>query len=148
MTDEKVDDPEATTEQNIFEQNEGVDWILAWLVGLAERGLEISITLTVGGKLISGHIIGGRKFFDGLAELTKGASANEAGYQEVMAENFLSWQEVYPKSEDIPKDHVPHPAFIHLSNANVQLGNNFVKANFWRGKLTSVDGFMIGAMSG
>jgi hypothetical protein len=65
----------------------------------------------------------------------------------MMSDNFLAWQQACPKSEDIPADHISQPAFIYLSNANVLVASSFTKAGFVNCKSTSVDGFLLGAMS-
>src|SRR5690242_11263003 len=46
-----------------------MDWFLAELVRRAnEGGLSIGVTLCVGGTLVSGSLIGGRAYFESIAE--------------------------------------------------------------------------------
>src|SRR5882757_9959293 len=141
-------------ELTLFDQQEGVDWLLAWIVSLAERGIEIGITLSVGGQLVSGTLIGGRKYFEGLAAAMRSSTFAGMGegaddLKKSLSEGFSGWKDIYPESDDIPSDHVPQPAFIHLAGARMVLSDKPVNSTgfLWRAKLSSVDGFTIGTMT-
>lgn len=152
VIDNPIDQVPART---IFDQKEGVDWFLAWIIDLAERGIELGVTLSVEGLLISGNLIGGRKYFEALGDSIRKANFGAAveadsEFQTNMANNFAGWKEIYPKSEDIGSDHVPNPSFIHLEHAQIVLGNTPVTSNvgaLWRGKLSSVSGFTLGTIN-
>ena len=59
-----VDPQQPEAARTILDQQDGVDWLLAWIIGFAEQGLEMGVTLNVGGVLITGNLIGGRKYFE------------------------------------------------------------------------------------
>ena len=55
------------------------DWLLQSLVNMANVSeLEIGITLQVSGLLVSGILVGGKKYFEGFAEDFAGAFAAAA----------------------------------------------------------------------
>lgn len=44
-------------EQSTFlDQPDGVDWLLAYIITLAEKEIELSLTVSVGGQLIAGRV--------------------------------------------------------------------------------------------
>jgi hypothetical protein len=101
------------TGPSIFDQPAEVDWLLAWIVSIAERGVEMSITLSVGGQLIAGTVIGGRKYFEEMGALLK--TAKVAGGEEAqefinsMSEGLSRWGDIYPLPADIPDNEIAKP---------------------------------------
>ena len=142
---------EAGDQPNPFDQHPGVDWLLARLVNFAELDLSISVTLTVGGLIISGNVISGRKYFEAVASKMKSANLTgdtDPSIPENLEKLFLSFREVYPK----PSSEGPpiKPAFIHLGDARVVMGGGQVVGGgdlFWRIKLASVDSCSFGSFS-
>ncbi len=132
---------------------EHVDWFLAELVRRAnDGGLSVDVTLCVGGTLVSGSLIGGRDYFEGFAEHVAAASMDPETAGRARA-FFRRPAAMYRSDErgvrDVAAD--PEPlAYIHLENARFFTstgvpipGNHGV---YWRGKLSAVDGFVLGSM--
>ncbi len=132
---------------------EPVDWFLAELVRRAnDGGLSIGITLCVGGTLVSGSLIGGRAYFEGFAE-NVAAAATDAETAERARAFFRGPAAMYRSEErrlrDVAAD--PEPlAYIHLEDARFfTVAGDPIPGNhgvYWRGKLSAVDGFVLGTM--
>jgi hypothetical protein len=125
------------------------DWFLGLLVNLANRAdFDLTITLTVGGLLISGRVIGASRFFREVSEFVKQKAAGIS--TEVREALFDEPAQVYEKERDAEdRDDRPSPRYIHLRDARVYdaAGNRVPRdATWWRGRLDAVDGFMIGAL--
>jgi hypothetical protein len=129
------------------------DWFLAELVRRAnEGGLSIGVTLSVGGTLISGILVGGHRYFEGFADDIAAAAgdAETAGRARAF---FRSPAAMYRSdrrgAREVAAD--PEPlAYIHLENARFFGGAGSPipgeKGVYWRGKLSSVDGFALGIL--
>ncbi len=148
--DEAIED-ERAEEVNIFEQNEGVDWLLARFVAMADIGLHVGLTLSVGGQQISGTLIGGRAYFEKLGGLLESAnfSGMEEGFSKDFAKLFSDYKEIYPEISKAKLDSANKPSFIHLSDALYFLEGNPLTTTrvLWRGKLSEIDGFSLGSMT-
>lgn len=129
-----------------------MDWFLAELVRRAnEGGFSVDVTLCVGGTLVSGSIIGGRAYFEGLAE----SAALGPGDAEMArrARAFLRGPaEMYGEAPgDAPVDAADAPVvYIHLADVRffTAAGRRLPGAAglLWRGRLGAVDGFVLGAL--
>lgn len=126
---------------------QSVDWFLQRLVSIVNTSdLEFGITLTVGGSIVSGTLVGGTKYFETFAKDFSGAWPKEA--QEVIREALASHTAIYKAGND---DQEPTPPqFLHLINARSfqptgQLPNN--RGVLWRGKINSVSGFSLGSLA-
>ena len=136
---------------SIFDQPAGTDWALAWIVHMAHAHSIIqSVTLTVGGSMISGDVIGGRQFFEALSEqIDQGAfeGDEDGAVRRVLRD---SWNTlgggVYPPSSG----ETVHPmSYIHLRNARMFVPGQKPlpsKGMLWRGKLADVSGFSLGSL--
>lgn len=124
------------------------DWFLQLFVNMAnDTGLSMDITLQVSGFLVSGHLVGGRDYFDGMGE----EFARSIPDGEPLKESFAALRDQhYPKvaAENSPK---PGPTFIHLKNARFfNTAGNPIPGNrgvWWRGRLSEVSGFLLGGLS-
>lgn len=131
------------------------DALLAGLVSQANTiGFHQSITLFVKGVVITGVLIGGRRFYElfgeamdivasqALKKVPDGTVANL--YKEAGEKKYP-----FDKTGNEKSDDVSDPTFIHLEGARFLMGNGiFVPAtgHFWRGRLNQIDGFMLGEM--
>jgi hypothetical protein len=143
-------------EPNLFNQPEGVDWFLSYLIWLADGfSLEQGITLTVGGSMLTGALISGRTYFEELGTLLKGiaqihANDLDAGRSilDTLTKSYSQFSQVYEK----PEAGGPYPfrktAYIHLRNARIVKPEGIVPTpgSLWRGKLSDVAGFMLGEL--
>jgi hypothetical protein len=130
-----------------------MDWFLAELVRRAnESGLRVGITLYVGGAIVSGSLVGGRDYFEGIAE-TAAAAARDPASAERARTFFRSpaamyrsgWGDAGELAEEEPL------AYNHLADARLFTatgqplpGDHGV---LWRGRLAAVDGFVLGAFA-
>lgn len=101
------------------------------------------ITLTVGGNLVSGHLIDADAYMDAMADQFASQFDEGDGSADSIRRSIVGLK--YIPNEDLEKN-VP-PQFIHLEDAEVftSSGRPIVSGGLlWRGKLSSVDGFSIG----
>jgi len=132
-----------------------VDWFLQSLVSIVNNeSANIPITLSVGGLLISGEMIGGKTYFNEFARQFKD------GFREISSQTATTIEESFKKLGDvydlIPTEAqaqaaVPDPRLIHLRNAQTyHSGGNPIPSEagaLWRGRLDAVDGFSLGRLS-
>ncbi len=140
------------TEAAPSDPDERVDWFLAELVRRAnDGGLSIDVTLCVGGMLVSGRLVGGHEYFEGFAESVASAAADPDTAARARA-FFRSPAAMYRTDEHGVREVEANPeplAYIHLENTRL-----FTAAGapipgdhgYWRGKLSAVDGFVLGSM--
>jgi hypothetical protein len=138
-----------------------VDFVLQAIVQLAnDTGVEMGITLCVGGIVVAGLLISGRNYFEGIAREALQASGppDQAGVRQTFSDylgNFgkLIYEQTETKDrsddeQDETRSRVP--GFIHLREARFfHNSGKPMPANkgiWWRGRLTAIDGFSLGAM--
>ena len=130
------------------------DWFLGCLINWANQfNLEQGITLAVGGAIISGQLISGRRYFEEMAAQamagTVTGTEDAESLKSTIADWYKQWTKIYDKPDDAPDDYLPPmPGFIHLRNAIwLHEGGKSTPSNggvLWRGKLSSIDGFCLG----
>jgi hypothetical protein len=129
-----------------------MDWFLAELVRRAnEGGLKIGVTLCVGGAIVSGSLIGGRDYFEGIAEHAAAATGDAATAERARA-FFRSPAAMYPHgwgdAGEPPAEEEPL-AYIHLADARFFMATGHplpgTHGVLWRGRLAAVEGFVLGA---
>jgi hypothetical protein len=151
MMDEMM---EAQSENTI---SRTVDWFLQSLVSIVNDEYEsagIPITLSVGGLLISGEMIGGKTYFNEFAcqfkDGFKGISSETAATIEVA---FKRLGDVYDpvQKESRGNAYIPKPHLVHLRNVQMYHAGGPAllseKGVLWRGRLEAVDGFSLGKLS-
>ena len=143
---------DSALQPSIFNQPDGTDWFLAWLISLANSyGLEQGITLSVGGASVTGLLISGRDYFTEIGAVI--AQGNFHGAAEtlrpVLAQAYSQWSGVYPKIDTGQPEAIEQSTYIHLRRARIITpdGNEMPPAGgLWRGKLSAVEGFMLGEL--
>ncbi|ABE43295.1 gas vesicle accessory protein GvpU [Polaromonas sp. JS666] len=126
---------------------QSVDYYLQQLVSLAnENEYEIGITLLLGGSVVSGILIGGRKYFDTFAADFSAAWTGED--KDEIHNSFAAYGDIYDpaKRKQLPMP----PQYIHLQNARIQFLNGSMPTNggvLWRGKINAVSGFHLGMLA-
>jgi hypothetical protein len=133
----------------LFDQPDGVDWLLAHIVELADIGLEMSISVCAEGVLLSGTLIGGRTYFEELsATVLSTASANpdQKAVIDLLGSGFAKFKDVYPEKE-AGINASNRPAFLHLRGATPILNTETVKGNgaLFRVQLAKVSAFSLSA---
>ncbi len=124
------------------------DWFLQQLVRLAQVGdLDIGITLQVGGLLVSGFIVSGKKYFEGFAESFARPIAGQHEITQSFTDALSQHGAIYDKRVG---DEVLLPSYIHLKNARFYNSTHTAipanKGVWWRGRLSEVGGFTLGAI--
>lgn len=123
------------------------DWFLQWIVDFVSRTEgEVSITLTVGGNMISGSLISHKDYFTSMSEsLSKPFESDGPETAEAMKELILSFS---------PQPHAGEnensPQYLHLKDARIYTNSNAPISPtgvLWRGKISAVEGFSFGRIA-
>jgi len=130
-----------------------IDWFLQDIILLAEIGLELGVTLTVAGGVISGTLIRGEKYFAEMSEAVRNATSSnlQDGTLEDVATRWASYTEMYHRPKDADEDWLPPSAtFVHLRNARFYAPGQALMPQtgvLWRGRLSAISGFFIGSFA-
>lgn len=121
------------------------DWLLDNVIGLANMGIEIGITLTVGGGLVSGLLVGGGEWIKLFADqFQQGVGrGNLPDLADTLANSFRQYSEIYEGKKSLS----PQATFIHLKNAHHFIAGTPIPSGpgvLWRGRLSEVAGFSLG----
>ena len=144
---EKTDDVTDKTaamgaKENRPTKAEVTDYFLVSHVIAANNGLSFSITLNVGGILISGLLIGGKEYFQEFGRVFQDAHPNDP--DRTYEKSIQALGDIYDGS-----DAKEPPLYIHLKDAKFYsggIGSGTPKDGaLWRGRISSVDGFILGS---
>jgi len=131
------------------DQPVATDWLLQSLVDIANTGgLSFPITLQVGGVLVSGILMSGKRYFEEFAQ-KMGTTVVEDDQDEIVA----FFQDLGKSFYAAPTGETPRtpPHFLHLCNVKIFKpdGQPFPiqDGEWWRGRLEAVDGFMLGSLT-
>nr|WP_299241480.1 gas vesicle accessory protein GvpU [uncultured Halomonas sp.] len=130
-------------------QLENNDILLSALVGMAESGASMGVTLYVNGVVITGELISQKRYVEEIVSDFRGPM------EDAFKEHSSSILESISRVGDMPngsrgeEGEASEYEFVHLSGAQYFSGNNGLPSNGkpWRGKLAAIDGFMLGRMS-
>jgi hypothetical protein len=132
---------------------------LGRLVQLANAyGLEQELVLTLPGQVLSGTLVSGRTYFDGLAAAVQGDDADDTlrgalatGYR-ARSKDFEGWGAagaLHELDPDGPADDrlasLPTVAYLHLRDVAVA-GVAGGRLPLWRGRLADVVGWSVGSI--
>jgi hypothetical protein len=128
---------------------QSVDWYLQSLVSTVNtlETLEIGITLVVGGSVVSGRLVSGKKYFETFAKEFSDPWPGET--KEQIRAAFARHADIY-KIDEKGQENPPPPQFIHLIDARCFYPGSELPNNggvLWRGKINAVSGFSLGALS-
>jgi hypothetical protein len=132
-----------------------VDWFLQALVSIVNgESASIPITLSVGGLLISGEMIGGKTYFDEFARQFKdGFGDISSKTSATIEEAFKRLGDVYDPTQKESREnaYTPKPYLVHLRNVQMYHAGGLPllseKGVLWRGRLEAVYGFSLGRLS-
>lgn len=123
------------------------DILLTRLVEMANDSIGISVTLSVGGRLITGTMASIQQYFDCLIEDLGAVEPEE------IRQALQKWfdNERPAREKTVLADGLL-PRYIHLINARYVSESGWIpaigsKPLTWRGKIACVDGFTIGSFS-
>ncbi|OAB46578.1 hypothetical protein [Paenibacillus antarcticus] len=116
------------------------DEILIWLVENCNQiNSRLGITLLIGGSVVTGTLISGKSYINGVvSELYELGETTIASYYREFGE------EVY--GDTSLEDEQITPEMIHLNDAQILDGAAVRNVGWWRGKISSVDGYSIGGI--
>lgn len=131
---------------HLKDQGKQIDWLLQFLVKfVVTTPVEIGITLSVGGNLVSGQLISHDAYFKQLAEdMAAPLAPFDGGVDESMKQIILS----FTPGESADETTAFH--FIHLKDCKTYSSDQSpicADGVLWRGKIASVDGFTIGLLA-
>jgi hypothetical protein len=127
-----------------------VDLVLSVLVKAVNKGetSNLGISLLVGGSWLTGSMIGGRMWFDELAQLVNRETRSDGGQL-----FHLIGETAYPsESERLAAGHEPldvEPGFMHLREARLLTGAAVrvpEPGGLVRLRLASIDGWLVGIL--
>ena len=130
------------------------DNVFAMLVHVANTSdVEMGITLHVHGQMITGRLISGATYWAESAADLRAGGQGPTELLEAMAESMEQVADEYRRmyAEDATDGDDPAmAAFLHLRNAHTlgPQGPTPTDGAFWRGRLSSIDGFTFGELRG
>lgn len=130
------------------------DNLLEWFVRIVnDYELEIGMTLLIGGSMVTGQLISGRKYLKRIGDQVNAAMG-------VQAETplFQDWIDRYygePRSDGGDEsDQEREPiitTYVHMAGVRIRQGSQEILSSaagtLWRGRLSCVDGFILGELS-
>lgn len=129
---------------------DSTDWLLQEFISMVNTyDMAIGITLNVGGLLVSGELIGGKKYFEGIGK----DFAISLGGSDKIKKSFEDWGRKIYSGETNKKSRrdLKEPYFIHLKNAKFYYpGQQPIPKNQgvrWRSRLEAIDAFCLGSLS-
>jgi hypothetical protein len=152
MTEPSAEDDVRATERSLFDQEPGVDWFLAYLVNLTDdTGITMGMTLTVGGNMVRGTLISGREYFAELGQAVREGNFQGEGdgrtVMDTIGRVYSQFGQIYPQKGNVRELGNVGASFIHLRGAQHLIGTGEwapTPGTLWRGKLASVDGYILG----
>jgi hypothetical protein len=123
------------------------DWFLqSTIENIVSLGVDIGVTLSVNGVIVSGMLINGKKYFELLGDAMIDAAKQPEDLTNVLGKAWKGHMALYEKPEGAPEGwKIPSAGYAHLMNAKFlspgQIAMPDGAGMFWRCKLSSVDGF-------
>jgi hypothetical protein len=127
------------------------DWVLGQVVHilneLGESKAGISVTLNVQGTLVEGRLVGIYEYMEGQTQLLHGSLDKEGPGKELgigLSNLFeeLADDALPPEGAEI-KPYGATPRHIHVADAVIDGGE--IRLPFWRGRMSEVSGWSLGA---
>lgn len=118
------------------------DYLLQEFVLLAEQGLEFPLTLNIGGGIVSGRVVGGRKYFESLIGAISSTAKEDLGAS--LRVRFSGFLNIYGNDPHLK----PPATFIHMIDAKFWApdSNTSGPPTIWRGRISAVSGFSLGML--
>ncbi|MFD2213329.1 gas vesicle accessory protein GvpU [Metabacillus endolithicus] len=135
------------------EQTGTDDAIILMFLDLVEQdGVEVDVTLSVNGTVVSGTLIGATAYYEGITEASK--NFQDSTMSKIISKKFHDLKEEYAKqkqeeSDQESKDNSTPFTFIHLKDAkylNTNSQETLNRGTWWRGRISAVDGFSFNSL--
>jgi hypothetical protein len=152
-------DVDAVVEDDAYDESGSApefDWVLERLVREANRfDLQVGITFTVSGSVITGTLVGVRRFLNAYAEVAQrvyrdgAARARARAYYAELGATLERQTNEEALLEEQGRGAAPPARFVHLVNARYLPATRDLPADggfLWRGRLSQVDGFSLGTV--
>lgn len=127
----------------------GRDRILTDIVELVTIGVEVGMTLSVGGLLASGVVISAKTYLVESAAKVRSSVPSNVG--EMIAGYFERQVAAHEKPANVPANYrAPPPKYTHMRSPTFIAPNgatSTVTDSLWRWKLSEVDGFSLSQIS-
>lgn len=147
-------DPDGYTNEDF----NGPDWLLdltlAVAIGKLNESGEINLVLNFQGAIVSGTAVGAKRWVrEWTAYLGKDnpteppADGGEYISDAISRVALSAYQVTDEEKKRRDQADLPLPAFqfVHLTGVTIHLGTKTVSAPFWRGRLSQVSGWTVGA---
>jgi hypothetical protein len=142
----------------VFDPRNG-DWFLQDLVELVNKSNEpgnIGLTLNLGGLLVSGILVSGKEYFEGVANQFKKSSLSEGSDEKTAKANFEFFSKytvIYQNPEGSVLEKLSFsPNYIHLRDARFFFPSTLpipsTSGVWWRGRISQVEGVVFGRIGG
>ena len=122
------------------------DAFLNLLVKAAENNVSIDVTLNVNGLIVTGKLISQKRYYEEVARSMRNPFSNNSkeGVSGIL--DSLSMLGDLPNGSSTEEDESTDYEFVHLSDAHCHSGDISIPTRSapWRGKMTEIDGFMLG----
>ncbi|MDP9380748.1 MAG: hypothetical protein M3Q29_11490 [Chloroflexota bacterium] len=142
--------------ETVAEAGPDRDVLLQWLMGFAEAGLEYTITLSVGGLLVSGILVAqntyleafANQFTDALQGALSPTTVDEM--KQIFHPLYQDDEESETEAGHLHSTSALRRPYIHLRDARICIPDSgpipTSTGTLWRGKVSAVDAFFLGAL--
>ncbi|WP_338786975.1 gas vesicle accessory protein GvpU [Metabacillus sp. FJAT-53654] len=119
--------------------------VLMFLNLVEEDGIEVEVTLSVRGTIVSGTLIGASAYYEGITESSK--KLTDTTMSKIISKKFGDLKDAYAKQKQDEADQESDEntlTFIHLKDAkylNTSSQPIPSSGTWWRGRISSIDGF-------
>lgn len=119
-------------------QNEHSDFLLRYLIRLADHGAKMKMMLHVHGLVITGELVGNELY---LREMERTVIRDDK-IEEKMDNFFKKMQKKFKKEMSADAFET---GYIHMKDVTIHLGGEqkTIKQTLWRGRASQVDGFSL-----
>jgi hypothetical protein len=118
------------------------DFVLQLLAAATQQSTvaEIGLTITVGGTVVTGTLVGRDAWFQALEAWLESQAEGAGSIAGAFSQAF---------QEDPPVDDPAMFGYLHLKDARFFVGSRMApeEGTFWRGRISEVSGFSFGTLS-